>query len=714
VGGRRVLFLVTVLVFFLAGNGSRARAGGAANPGFTGLWEYPTAETPEDGAGRFGLAWASPYAFYYVDLAWLPWLEVNARLSTFDNIHVTPRNRINDRGDGRRYMDKAIDLKVMLHRSREWRVPSLALGVTDVMGTELMKAWYGVATWRFDRLAASLGYGTDRMNGLFGGVSWETLPWLTLKAEYSPMDYTLDRAGGLKPHPNAAKARYNVGAALSAPWGTELTLSYQRGEEFVVSLSHRFNLKGTFLSGKGRNTAYEAPGAARIAEWEDVDLKKLCGEIADALSRFVRARDVEVAAGEKKIYVAYENYGHSSQAEAMVRVLVVLAALSPHLDEVTLIPKARGVPVVRAEFPGEVLFGIRARDLTAKDPWQETRFLWTEKKFFDDLEKEGKLLYRSERSQRNRASHEFKAMAVYEPRVDQTLDDDYQSRWSVDFVYERRSSDGWGAVADVRVPVWSDVDIYWEPDVTQKTRLHRAAVGLLEKIRDGDWLQIWTVSEAGWLDKRHFGLNHWQRVYSRDGRWWVGPRLGFARDRDPRSFSGLARGRIDYAAEGIDDDSFPWRLGLWAQGGYFAPDLGLDLQVDAGRFLDEDVGVRASAIRRWDGAALGFWLFYTRRSSEALTNAGIHLELPAERWFGSWFGNPSAHIWEQEMPLPSTWTVDAGRMPGKWRDPERLLSQLRPVELKKNVKNLLEEFCSFEASEPNEQGKYGLTDYLLR
>ena len=138
-----------------------------SNAGLTGLWEYPTAEMPADGRGRFGYTHASPYAFYFVDVAWLPWFEVNARLSTFDNVWTGVQ------GQDRYYMDKAMDLKAVLYRSREWYMPSVAFGVMDMMGTELMKAWYGVATWRRGRVGLSMGYGTDRLNGFFAGAEWD-------------------------------------------------------------------------------------------------------------------------------------------------------------------------------------------------------------------------------------------------------------------------------------------------------------------------------------------------------------------------------------------------------------------------------------------------------------------------------------------------------------------------------------------------------------
>ena len=106
-------------------------------------------------------------------------------------------------------MDKSIDLKAMVYRSQQWYVPSLAAGVLDVMGTELMKAWYGVATWRWGDFSVTAGYGSDRMNGFFAGIAWDVTNWLTVKAEYSPLDYTVDTAGGKHIHPGNPSSKYN-------------------------------------------------------------------------------------------------------------------------------------------------------------------------------------------------------------------------------------------------------------------------------------------------------------------------------------------------------------------------------------------------------------------------------------------------------------------------------------------------------------------------
>ena len=189
------------------------------NTGVTGLWEYPTAEMPNDGGGRFGHSHISPYSSTFIDIVWLPWLEINTRLTTFSTIYIPD---MYGRGEYyRRYMDKAIDLKAMLWHSRNpkyWYIPSIAFGVTDIMGTELMKAYYGVATWRWKDFALTAGYGSDRLNGFFTGFEWDIADWLTFKAEYSPLDYSEDGASGQKVLREEPSKKYNAGLVLKAPW----------------------------------------------------------------------------------------------------------------------------------------------------------------------------------------------------------------------------------------------------------------------------------------------------------------------------------------------------------------------------------------------------------------------------------------------------------------------------------------------------------------
>ena len=93
------------------------------------------------------------------------------------------------------------------------------------------------------------------------------------------------------------------------------------------------------------------------------------------------------------------------------------------------------------------------------------------------------------------------------------------------------------------------------------------------------------------------------------------------------------------------------------------------------------------------------------------------MELPADKWFGSWFGNSSSHVWEQNTMLQSTWNSESGRDSGIIRTPERMMSQLRPAALKRNVEQMLIDYCSYD-DEHKEQEKAqevkSILEYIMR
>lgn len=684
-----------------------------ANTGITGLWEYPTAEMPEDGQGRFGFTHASPYDFTFLDMAWLPWLEVNARFTTFSTIYM---NRYH-----RRYMDKALDLKAILWHNKDpqkWFIPSVAFGVMDMMGTELMKSWYGVATWRWGDFAATMGYGTDRMNGFFAGFEWDIANWLTFKAEYSPLDYNRDIVSNQHVMKEAPSKKYNAGLVIKAPWGTEGSVSYQRGDEWVFTISQRINLKGPILGNARKNFA--APGESRPANWEDIDTQELLSRIKSGLEKYVRVRDIDIKLEDTedghKLSLAYENYGYSSHAEAMTRVLVVLSAVMPQTEELLLIAKNAGIPVVKASFPGSLLFDLRAHCLRGEDILHSAVFSWAS----SGLEEAN-----AENLLKNKAEHEVKAMVVYEPRLDQTLREEYMDRWDIDLVYNGRYSKGWGGIIDIRFPVHvhvntqDDKGLWWEKDLNDKIRIQQA--GMTYANHFGSDGRLWLFGEGGYLDEEWFGANAWGRYYGNDGKWWIGARLGALHDRDPYSFAGLTEGRYVYYYGSTYDvkEEDEWRALMFVQAGYHFTDLDFDIQAEYGQFADGDKGYKISATRHWDDTAIGF--FYTDTEVHAptkdFTRAGVHMEIPAEKWFGSWFGNSSSHIWEQNTLLQSQLNTESGRDSGIIRTPERMMSQLRPVALKKNVEQLLREYCSYDDEQREREDAHeirSILEYITR
>ena len=684
---RRIFYCILILSLIVNLTGVAFSSTGG-NTGFTGLWEYPTAEMPEDGAGRFGYTYAPPYYFYYIDLAWLPWLEINARLSTFGNATTG--------GGRRRYMDKAIDLKFMLWHAREqdsWIIPSLAVGVVDMMGTELMKAYFGAATWRFGDFAATLGYGDKRFNGFYGGIEWDIAEWLTFKAEYSPLDYSKDGVVKLNKTPSS---KYNAGLVFKTPFGLQGSASYQRGDEWVFSISQRINLNGPFIGETKKKI--NTPGDFRQANWDNIESGDLLAKIKTGLEKYTRVRDVDIKVEKtedesKRLSLSYENYGYASHAEAMAMVLIVLSAVMPETDSVLLIAKNASVPIVKAEFPGSLLFDIRARSLREDNSINSAVFSWAS----SDIQAPDKNVLSS------KGENELKFMLAYDIRIDQTLNRDYMDRLNIDAVYTGRFKHGWGANVDVRFPIYNDIDtedftgLWWEKDLNDNIRLQQAAMTYAGHMgRSG---RAWLFGEGGYLDEEWFGANLWARYYGESGLWWIGARASIYHDRDPWSFARLTDGRLRYSGGGVHENrnEKEWINAQWLQAGVNIPGLDLDIQADYGWFVDEDRGWKFSATRHWDDTAVGFW--YIKTDIEApgkdFTRAGVHMELPADKWFGSWFGNPSSHIWEQNTMFLSTWRMHSGREGGIVRTPERFISQLRPVPMKKNVEKILREYCSY-------------------
>lgn len=693
--------ILCCLVLFLAMSVSiSASASTGGNTGLTGLWEYPNAEMPEDGAGRFGFTYASPYQFYFIDLAWLPWLEINTRLTTFDSLSVNYRNEVGENVEGRRYMDKAIDLKFMLWHNKNpklWFVPSLAAGVVDMMGTELMKAYYGAATWRWGDFAATLGYGNDRLNGFYAGIEWDVANWLTFKAEYSPLDYTYDKAGGKRILKDTPSQKYNAGIVLKAPWGMQGSVSYQRGDEWSFTISQKIHLGGPII-GNGYKK-FSAPGGFRCVNWDDVASNDLVLRIKTGLEKFTRVRDVEIKLEEndsdgRKLSLSYENYGYASHAEAMTRVLIILSSVMPETDSLLLIAKNAGIPIVKAEFPGSLLFDIRSRSLREEDPINAAIFSWASS---DVSGADARVLA-------SKAEHEFKAMLAYDPRIDQTLEKAYMDRLNIDAVYTGRYTNGWSAVFDVKFPIINNVDtnagsgLWWEPDLNNDIRIQKA--GMMYANQIGGSGRAWFFGESGYLDEEWFGANLWARYYGASGLWWIGARYAALHDRDPWSFAGLTEGKLMYTGGHAhdDEDSSPWRNLWWLQAGLHVADLNLDLEADYGAFVDNDRGWKLSATRHWDDTAIGFWYIATdiNAPGKDFTRAGVHMEIPADKWFGTLFGNSSSHIWEQNTNIISTWRMHSGREGGIIRSPERFMSQLRPASLRKNVEKMLREYCSYD------------------
>ncbi|MEO8159624.1 MAG: YjbH domain-containing protein [Betaproteobacteria bacterium] len=186
----------------------------------------PDARIDPDGTWRTGYSYANPYAAVWVSLTALPNLETSLRYTAIRGVPgFTDPTRAGSYGD---YKDKSFDTKFLLmEEDGIW--PAVTLGVQDLFGTDVFRATFVTMGKRVGDFDFTLGYGNDRIDGVFGGVRYKP-QWLkgwALVAEWDANDYKRDIGASLsgvdrRKHEPVAGVEYRYGwLGLQASYGHE-------------------------------------------------------------------------------------------------------------------------------------------------------------------------------------------------------------------------------------------------------------------------------------------------------------------------------------------------------------------------------------------------------------------------------------------------------------------------------------------------------------
>lgn len=683
-----------------------------SNTGFTGLWEYPTAELPGDGAGWIHYGRYSPYRTYAATLGLFPWLEFNLRLTEYENDAVKVSDAFGY------YKDKGLDLKILLARQKGV-FPSVAAGVIDIMGTELRKGYFGAATWRYKQTALTLGYATDMYNGFYGGLSWSPLDWLEFKIEYSPLDYAAERVSGVRVHPREADSKFNYGVALKTKFGLMGSLSYQRGEELCFGVSYAYDLSRPLFGG----TRPPKPGGANTAGWAECDINKIAAELQETLgARGFGLRNVVVLAGGKRVHVAFENIGYASQSQAIARAIITASRKIPwDAESFSCVAMVRGAPVSRVTLNTEQMALVRMDKFREFDI-DRGAYSWTDKGQYGVDKRAEWTVMAGPGESRRRGWAEIRAALAFEPRIDKQLDKmPFMARTDLDWIAQLRSSQGWAAYLKIRQPLHNNVEIWWEPEMNDTTRIWKGVLSYLYKLDKNTW----ALGEFGYLDENYFGGNLWGRYYLPKTNIWAGARLSATKEREYDSFGGIPDYKRDYYYDYSKGEYVTlylpqngdngWNLSWWVEGGYHDSTYNADLTARYGKFVDGDKGYRLDAVRNWDSAKVGFYYTNTDRKTtgKSFTDAGMILHLPLSAWYD---GHASNTYWDEEFTLLSTFRLFAGKMPGAWQTPETLVGELQPERLYQEVGAQLARLClqmrEDDAWREEPAKSYGFVDYL--
>lgn len=204
--------------------------------GQSGYINMPSAVVETDGTFSVGYSYDSPYGQLWVTSNILPFLQMTGRYVSINGIpgfSNVPGEYGSDYG---RYKDKVVDGKLRLWSETDW-LPSVAVGMTDMFGTELFKGQYVVATKTFGaskNIEASLGYARKRPDGVFAGARWTptALPRWSMVAEYDAINYKNDFSASLT---QAGKRSKGASLGLEYRWGWLALQAARSRDQFSIN-----------------------------------------------------------------------------------------------------------------------------------------------------------------------------------------------------------------------------------------------------------------------------------------------------------------------------------------------------------------------------------------------------------------------------------------------------------------------------------------------
>ncbi len=305
----------------------------------------PDARIDPDGTWRTGYSYASPYATIWMSLTALPRIETSLRYTAIRGVEAFADDPAADYGD---YKDKSFDTKfVLLEEASLW--PALALGVQDLFGTNVFRAMYATAGKRVGDFDFTLGYGTDRIDGVFGGVRYRP-QWMKgfgLVAEYDAYDYKRDLGSAIS---GVDQRRHEVVAGVEYRYGwLGVQASYGHDEPAVNAYIAIPLQQREFVPRIDEPAPYvKITPRPRLEQWQ-----------ADAVhrQRMVAAllrqdfKNVRVAGEGDKLNVVLTNTRISEMSRAVGRAARTILALAPiETREIRITYTLNDLPFATYEF----------------------------------------------------------------------------------------------------------------------------------------------------------------------------------------------------------------------------------------------------------------------------------------------------------------------------------------------------------------------------
>jgi hypothetical protein len=635
----------------------------ATNWGGTGLMEIPTARVLEDGVIRLGAAQALPLRWYGGGMGIFPGLEFTGRLTDITNISVQYPTDISS------YKDKAFDIKYQVIPESKW-LPALAIGYNDLFGTQLFEAQYIVLSKQIYPLDFTLGYGSKRLDGIFGGIEVALHPRLHFMAEYNPIAYENGKGAAGRAFPEGAEWPVNLGLRCRILPMVDLGVSYQRGDTLGISLNFQTQLGKPILPQRA-----DPPPLVNEDRrpYQQRNPKEMVEKIHAAIHEAGFA-DVSVFADGENLTAEFANGRYLSNQKAVGRVLRILLLHAPSdTKRLVAIVERNRMPILKIAVKPNVfeayLLGEVPEDIFYRLIEVETT------KELPVINDPG-LTYAGGKD----SPYSYGVKPEFQPY----LNDPTAFFQFLVGVMPWGTVDLWKggeAFARFGIPFYSDIDSnnVPPPDTVREDsweylgRQYTFTNLLVDQAVQFTDRTFGRVS-FGYLEYMYAGASGEVLHFFGDGSVALGFMADWTRKREPGSTMAL------------EDLNF---YDILANAYFRVPKLDVTLQVQYGRFMAGDVGWLFTGSREYDtGITVGGWWSLTDTSSlqgysQNYDSKGVFISLPARLFLSH--DSPVKYNYSF-----APWSRDAAQTPYHWRTLFDIAGDLMPGRFKAKLNELKE------------------------
>ena len=337
----------------------------------------PSARMGEDGEIGIGFSTTPHYYNWNARTQILPLLEISGSyrvLRGVDDPLLSPHGF----GD---LADKGANFKIALFRPEDsdYKLPGVAIGWDDFLGTKRFQSKYIALTQVIPclNLEATIGWGTQRIRGFFGGLQYFPFLqmgnyWLegfSLGAEYDATPYKDPK---YEPNPAAREQKWKINLGMKYRFldFMDLSMAYLKGKQicFSASMFYNFGYTEGFIPKYKDTLPYSCPKDLEPLNRfrpPDYFITELYTAFCDQGLELLDAYLYHDSCGNKVLRVRFENLKYRYLCEVEKRLIYLFANLLPSdIDRVFAVDETYGMSVQEFEFWGIYLRQFACREVS--------------------------------------------------------------------------------------------------------------------------------------------------------------------------------------------------------------------------------------------------------------------------------------------------------------------------------------------------------------